>query len=48
MLAELVTTFGLALEVLTILFPQNFLVLACLGTFAKAVGKGMSKPAFRY
>ena len=47
MLAELVTTGGLALEVSTSLHPESFLLLACTGNFAKAVGKGMSKPAFR-
>ena len=48
MLAELVTTGGLALEVSTSLHPDYFLLLACTGNFAKALGKGMSKPAFRY
>jgi hypothetical protein len=28
-------------------FPQNFLLLASLGNFSKAVGKGMGKPVFR-
>ncbi len=47
MLAELVTTVGLALEVSTSVYPEQFLLLACSGNFAKALGKGMSKPAFR-
>ena len=48
MLAELVTTGGLALEVSTSMHPEYFLLLACTGNFAKALGKGMSKPAFRW
>lgn len=38
---------GLALEVCTAAFPSQFLLLASLGTFSKAVGKGMGKPVFR-
>ena len=34
-------------QVMTSIYPQNFLLLACTGNFAKALGKGMSKPAFR-
>ena len=48
MLAEVITTGGLALEVATSLHPDYFLLLACTGNFAKALGKGMSKPAFRH
>lgn len=47
MIAEVVTTLGLALEALTSVYPSQFLLLACSGTFAKAVGKGIGKPAFR-
>lgn len=47
MYAEAVATIGLAAEVATSVYPQHFLLLACSGTFAKAVGKGMGKPAFR-
>ena len=45
MLAELVTTGGLALEVSTSLHPESFLLLACTGNFAKAVGKELGKEA---
>jgi hypothetical protein len=38
---------GLALEIATAIFPQSFLLLASLGNFSKAVGKGMGKPVFR-
>lgn len=38
---------GLALEIATAAYPQNFLLLASLGNFSKAVGKGMGKPVFR-
>ncbi len=48
MIAELITTLGMALEVLTSLYPSQFLLLACSGNFAKALGKGISKPTFRY
>ena len=40
-------TVGLALEIATTAFPANFIVLAGLGNFAKALGKGLSSPSFR-
>ncbi|KAG1677058.1 hypothetical protein FOA52_001228 [Chlamydomonas sp. UWO 241] len=47
MFAEVVTTLGLMLEALTSVYPSNFLLLACTGNFATAVGKGIGRPAFR-
>lgn len=47
MIAEFVTTTGLALEIVTAIFPGNFLVLASTGNFVRAVGKGLQKPVFR-
>jgi hypothetical protein len=47
MIAEAVTTLGLALEVATQLYPAQFVVLAGAGTLAKATGKGMGRPCFR-
>ncbi|KAG2448238.1 hypothetical protein HYH02_006823 [Chlamydomonas schloesseri] len=47
MVAELLSTCGLGLEVATVLYPQYFLALACSGKFAQALGKGMGKPVFR-
>jgi len=38
---------GLALEIATAIYPSQFLLLASLGNFCKAVGKGMGKPVFR-
>lgn len=29
------------------MYPQQFLLLASLGNFSKAVGKGMGRPVFR-
>jgi len=47
MIAEAVTTLGLALEIATQLSPSNFVVLAGAGTLAKAMGKGIGRPCFR-
>eukprot|EP00891_Asterochloris_glomerata_P007747 jgi/Astpho2/7747/e_gw1.00116.24.1_t len=47
MIAEAFTTTGYALEVGTALFPQNFVLLAGLGNFTKAAGKGIGGPCFR-
>jgi len=47
MIAEAVTTVGLALEIATQLSPANFVALAGAGTLAKATGKGMGRPCFR-
>lgn len=47
MIAELLTTLGLAMEIATSKYPSSFLVLASLGNFTKAVGKGIGKPVFR-
>lgn len=47
MAAEIVTTVGLGLEISTAFYPKNFLILASTGNLAKALGKGMGKPAFR-
>jgi hypothetical protein len=38
---------GLALEIATTAFPSSFIVLAGLGNFSKAVGRGLSQPSFR-
>jgi len=38
---------GLALEIATTAFPSSFIVLAGLGNFSKALGKGLSQPSFR-
>jgi hypothetical protein len=47
MIAEAITTLGLALEIATQISPSNFIALASSGTLAKAMGKGMGRPAFR-
>lgn len=47
MVAEAVTTLGLALEIATQVSPSNFVLLAGSGTLAKATGKGMGRPCFR-
>lgn len=47
MIAEAITTVGLALEIATQISPSNFIALAGAGTLAKATGKGMGRPAFR-
>eukprot|EP00878_Enallax_costatus_P007114 GHUV01007456.1.p1 GENE.GHUV01007456.1~~GHUV01007456.1.p1 ORF type:complete len:570 (+),score=144.92 GHUV01007456.1:464-2173(+) len=47
MMAEALTTTGLALKITTAIYPSQFLLLASLGNFTKAVGKGMGKPVFR-
>eukprot|EP00775_Hariotina_reticulata_P012982 gene12982-13111_t len=47
MTAEAFTTAGLALEIATAIYPSQFLLLASLGNFSKALGKGMGKPVFR-
>jgi hypothetical protein len=47
MIAEAVTSLGLALEIATQLFPANFVTLAGAGTLAKATGRGMGRPCFR-
>ena len=47
MIAEGITTIGLALEITTQLSPSNFVALAGAGTLAKAMGKGMGRPSFR-
>ncbi|KAL3152745.1 hypothetical protein ABBQ38_012335 [Trebouxia sp. C0009 RCD-2024] len=47
LIAEGFTTTGRALEIATAVFPQNFVLLAGLGNFTKAVGKGMGGPCFR-
>jgi hypothetical protein len=35
------------MEIATVVYPSQFLLLASLGNFSKAVGKGMGKPVFR-
>lgn len=47
MIAEGFTSTGRALEIATAVFPQQFVLLAGLGNFTKAVGKGMGGPCFR-
>ena len=47
MIAEAITTLGLALEIATQLSPSNFVTLAGAGTLAKATGRGMGRPCFR-
>jgi hypothetical protein len=47
MIAEILASVGIGLEVSTSIFPWLFLPLAALGNFLKAIGKGVSKPAFR-
>lgn len=47
LIAEGFTTTGRALEIATAVFPQQFVLLAGLGNFTKAVGKGMGNPCFR-
>lgn len=47
MIAEAITTLGLALEIATQLSPANFVALAGTGTLAKATGRGMGRPCFR-
>lgn len=47
MAAEAVSTVGLSLEIATVFFPSQFLILAGTGNFAKALAKGMANPAFR-
>ncbi|KAL0040071.1 hypothetical protein WJX79_005107 [Trebouxia sp. C0005] len=47
LIAEGFTTSGRALEIATAVFPQQFVLLAGLGNFTKAVGKGMGNPCFR-
>lgn len=46
LLAELISTAGLGLEVATVSYPQHFLLLASVGNFARAVAKGIGGPAF--
>ncbi|GIL86926.1 hypothetical protein Vretimale_15536 [Volvox reticuliferus] len=47
LVAELLSTAGLGLEVATSLYPQSFMLLACTGKFCQALAKGMGKPVFR-
>ena len=47
MAAEAISTVGLSLEIATVFFPSQFLLLAGTGNFAKALAKGMAKPSFR-
>lgn len=47
MVAEAFSTVGLALEIGTVFFPNQFLILAGTGNFAKALAKGIANPAFR-
>lgn len=47
MVAELISTGGICLEVATLLRPDLFLLLAGSGTLARAVSKSISRPAFR-
>ncbi|GIL51565.1 hypothetical protein Vafri_7534 [Volvox africanus] len=47
LVAELLSTMGLGLEVATSLYPQSFMLLACSGKFCQALAKGMGKPVFR-
>lgn len=47
MIAVGFATVGLAFEIATTAFPANFIILAGLGNFAKALGKGLSSPSFR-
>ena len=47
MLAVGFASLGLAFEIATTAFPANFILLAGLGNFAKALGKGLSQPSFR-
>lgn len=47
MVAEGVSTLGLALEIATQIFPAQFVLLAGSGTLAKSMAKGMGRPCFR-
>ena len=47
MIAVGFASLGLAFEIATTAFPANFILLAGLGNFAKALGKGLSQPSFR-
>lgn len=47
MIAESVSTIGLSLEIATVFSPNDFLLLAGVGNFAKALAKGMANPSFR-
>lgn len=47
MVAEFVTSTGMSMELATAFFPQQFLLLASMGNFAKALGRGMGVPSFR-
>lgn len=47
MIAVGFATVGLAFEIATTAFPSSFVVLAGLGNFSKALGKGLSSPSFR-
>jgi len=47
MIATGFATVGLALEIATTAFPSSFIVLAGLGNFSKALGRGLSQPSFR-
>lgn len=47
MVAEIVTSIGLSFELATAFFPQQFLILASIGNFGKALGRGMGVPSFR-
>ena len=47
MAADIIITVGLSLEIATVFFPSQFLLLAGTGNFARALAKGMAKPSFR-
>lgn len=47
MIAVGFATVGFAFEIGTTAFPSYFILLASIGNFTKAVGKGLSQPCFR-
>ena len=47
MAAEAISTVGLSLEIGTIFFPAQFLLMAGTGNFAKALARGIAQPSFR-
>lgn len=47
MIAEGISTLGLALEIATQIYPSHFVLLAGSGTLARATGKGIGRPCFR-
>ncbi len=47
MAADVIVTVGLSLEIATVFFPSQFLLLAGTGNFARALATGMAKPSLR-